>query len=235
MYRKVLCTKIFLAFFVLGLFSYANGQDYKVIRMAADTPRNQNNVATREAGFAPLQKIEMSGLEVEQSPFLGPREAKITIVEFANFECSHCLDSWANLRDFLNVHPTDIRYVFKHFPFQTSGKAFELAEMAAAAQLISNDAFWVVHDFLFSSDGQALATIGKGAVRQRIEQVLKEKGYDVQVFRSALEKGEGAKRVKEDMALGSKIPVTGTPTKVINGDLLVGSYPLNVFERYLKN
>ena len=89
--------------------------------------------------------------------------------------------------------------------------------------------------WLFSAEGQALATVGKDAVRKKIEQILKEKGFDVKAFQAALETGAAKKRVEEDMTAGKRIRVSGTPTKVVNGDIIVGSTPDSVLERYLKN
>ena len=192
------------------------------------------NVTMKEAGSPVLKKVNVGSLEIEKSPSIGPTEAKVTIVEFSNFECPFCLDSWMKLKEVMDQHPADIRYVFKHFPFQTQGKAFELSEMSAAAQEVSNEAFWVVHDFLFSNEGQAVATGDKEALKQKIEQILKRQGHDVKTFRSALETGKAKKRVQEDMAVGNSIHVTGTPTKIMNGDIIVGSTPEDVVERYLR-
>jgi len=72
-------------------------------------------------------------------------------------------------------YPQDFKYVFKHFPFQPQRKTFELSEMAAAAQELSNEAFWVVHDFPFTREGQNVAKLDKGVIRQKIEQILKKK------------------------------------------------------------
>ena len=192
------------------------------------------NVTVKEAGPPISKKADMGSLEMEKSPFMGPQGAKVTIVEFANFECPFCQDSWMKLKELMEQYPDDIRYVFKHFPFQAQGKVFELSEMAAAAQEISNEAFWAVHDFLFSPEGQAFAGGEKEALKKRIGEVLKEKGYDTEAFQSALETGKGRKRVEGDMAVGNRLRVTGTPTKVINGDIIVGSNIDNVWERYLK-
>jgi protein-disulfide isomerase len=49
----------------------------------------------------------------------------------------------------------------------------------------------------------------------------------------ALESGKGRQRVLDDMALGNKLRITGTPTKIVNGDIIVGPSPDNVLERYL--
>lgn len=191
------------------------------------------NVTAKEAGPPVLKKVNVESLEIEKSPFRGPKGSKVTIVEFSNFECLYCLDSWTKLKELMEQHPADIRYVFKHFPFQTEGKAFELSEIAAAAQEVSNEAFWVVHDFLFTPEGQAIATGDKEALKQEIEQILKRQGHDVKAFQSALETGKGKKRVEVDMAVGNRLRVTGTPTKVVNGDLIVGSTSDNVLKRYL--
>ena len=191
------------------------------------------NVTLKEAGPPKSKKIDMATLEIEKSSSLGPKGAKVTIVEFSNFQCPHCMDSWGKLKPLIEKHSKEIRYVFKHLPFQAEGKTFELSEMAAAAQEVNSDAFWLVHDFLFTAEGQALAKLEKKTLQTKIEQLLSEKRHDVKVFQAALENGKGKQRVLEDMAIGNKLRVTGTPTKVVNGDLLVGSSADATLERYL--
>jgi len=192
------------------------------------------NVNTKEAGPPRPRKIDMGLLEMEKSPSLGNNGAKVTIVEFSNFQCPYCMDSWIKLIELIKRYPNDIRYVFKHFPFQPQGKTFELSEMAAAAQEVSNEAFWVVHDFFFTKEGQNIANLEKGAVKQKVEQLLKGKGYDVKIFQSALETGRARKRVLEDMALAERFRMTSTPTKIVNGDMIVGLTPDSSLESYLK-
>lgn len=191
------------------------------------------NVTMKEAGPPRPKKIDMTILDVDKSPFIGPKGAKVTIVEFSNFQCPYCTDSWVKLKTLLTKYPKDIKYIFKHFPFQPVGKTFELSEMAAAAQEVSQEAFWLIHDFLFTSEGQSVANLDRKAVQMKVEQLLREKSYDVKGFQSALESGKGKQRVLEDMDLGNKLRITGTPTKIVNGDFIVGSTPDNVLERYL--
>ena len=191
------------------------------------------NLTMKEAGPPIPRKIDMGLLEMEKSPSLGDKGAKVTIVEFSNFQCPYCMDSWTKLQKLIQKHPQDIKYIFKHFPFQPQGKTFELSEMAAAAQEVSNEAFWIVHDFFFTKEGQDLAGLEKEAIKKKIEQIPKEKGYDAKIFENALETGKGRRRVLDDMAVGNRLRITGTPTKIINGDMIVGSTPDNVLERYL--
>ena len=105
--------------------------------------------------------------------------------------------------------------------------------MAAAAQEVGQEAFWLVHDFLFTSEGQNGAQLERKMVQTKVEQLLREKKYDVKGFQSALESGKGKQRVLEDMALANKLRITGTPTKIVNGDVIVGSAAESVLEKYL--
>jgi protein-disulfide isomerase len=143
------------------------------------------------------------------------------------------MDSWSKLMELMKRYPKDFKYIFKHFPFQPQGRTFELSEMAAAAQEVSNEAFWVVHDFFFTKEGQDIANLEKGAMKQKVEQLLKGKGYDVRIFQSALETGTARNRVLADMALANRFRMTSTPTKIVNGDLIVGSTGNGVLEKYL--
>ena len=137
------------------------------------------------------------------------------------------------MKELLGKYPQEIRYVFKHFPLQPKGIQFELSEMAAATQEVSQEAFWAVHDFFFSDEGQAIINNGKEALRLRIEIILKQKGFDVKAFQTALNTGYGRARVEEDVALGTKIGVNATPSTVINGDFVRGSLPEKAIEKYL--
>jgi len=191
------------------------------------------NVTRKEAGEPKSRKMDMGRLEIEKSPFKGPTAAKMTVVEFSNFQCPFCVKSWKQMKELMDKYPQDIKYVFKHFPLQLQGKPFELSEIVAATQEVSNEAFWVIHDFFFSEEGQAFVNKEKEVLKQKIEEILKGKGYDEKVFQIALETGKGRKRLEEDILLGNKMGVRGTPTTIINGDILGNPVTEKVVEQYL--
>lgn len=192
------------------------------------------NVSLREAGGSTPRKYDMKQFEIEKSAIRGNPKAEVTIVEFSNFRCSYCQLSWTKMEKMLEKHPQTIRYVFKHFPLRTLQGSFELSEIAASAQVVSDKAFWLIHDFFFSPEGQMITQRDSNFVKQKVEELLREKGFDVNLFKSAFESGEGKRRVLEDMAIGNKIPVMGTPTLIINGDFISGEFNDRVLERYLK-
>ena len=191
------------------------------------------NVTRKEAGEPKPRKIDTSILELGKSPSRGPAGAKVTIVEFSNFECPHCVQSWAKMKEFLGKYPQDIQYVFKNYPLQRQGKPFDLSAMISAVEEVNKGAFWLIHDFLFSEEGQIFVKAGNDAVKQKIEQMLKEKGYSLRAFQEALETGKGKKRVEEDLAVGDKIQVRGTPTVILNGAFVTHPLTEKIIEGYL--
>jgi protein-disulfide isomerase len=191
------------------------------------------NVTRKEAGEPRPRKVDPALLQIEKSPFRGPAQAKVTMVEFSSFHCIFCVRSWKRTKDLLEKYPHDIKYVFKHFPLQSNGKARELSEMVAAVQAVNNKAFWTVHDFFFSDEGQNLINRGKEELKGKIEDLLRGNGFDVKAFQAALDSGKGRTKVEEDVALGMKIGVNGTPSAVINGDFLRGLFPDKILEKYL--
>ena len=191
------------------------------------------NVTVKEAGPPIAKKIDMAILDLDRSPSIGQKGARVTIAEFSNFQCPHCMDSWTKLKPLLGKAPKEIRYIFKHFPFQSEGRPFELSEMAAAAQEVNSEAFWLVHDFFFTAEGQNVAKLDKKLVQTRVEQLLREKKVDMKAFQATLESGKGRQRVLDDRTLGNKLRITATPTKVVNGDIIVGSTADAVLEKYL--
>jgi len=193
------------------------------------------NVTRKEAGEPKARKIDMALLGVDKSPLRGGSQPKMTIVEFSNFQCPFCVKSWAKMKELLGKYPQEIRYVFKHFPLQPKGIQFELSEMAAATQEVSQEAFWAVHDFFFSDEGQAFVKKDREVLKKKIEEILKGKGYDEKVFQTALETGKGKKKVEEDILTGNKIGVRGTPSIVVNGDFIGSAITDKMVEQYLKN
>ena len=75
----------------------------------------------------------------------------------------------------------------------------------------------------------------KEVLKKKIEEILKQKGYDEKLFQTALETGKGKKKVEEDILAGRKIGVRGTPSIVINGDFIGSTITDKMVEQYLKN
>jgi protein-disulfide isomerase/uncharacterized membrane protein len=160
------------------------------------------------------QRVSISTAE---DPAVGPSGAFLQISEFSDFFCPVCeRASKLNTILFAN-HRDDARFAFKHFPLDNSCNdrvsravhpgACRVAAASECAHLQGK--FWEFHDAIFAKGHTYnLADLEPDAARL---------GLDVPRFTACLESGQGMEAVKRDIAEAAKIPVTSTPTYVVNG------------------
>src|SRR5260370_17043007 len=83
---------------------------------------------------------------------MGPADAKVTIVEFSDFQCPYCRQSAGMLKTFLATpEAKDVRFVFRHFPLTMHPWAKPAAEAAASATFQDQPVFCYMHHRLFST------------------------------------------------------------------------------------
>ncbi len=91
----------------------------------------------------------------ENDWILGPEDAPITIVEYADFQCPYCSLANQNLKALLEKYPDDVRFVYRHFPLASiHDKAIPGVRAAEAAGLQGADAFWAMHDLLYETQSE---------------------------------------------------------------------------------
>ena len=122
------------------------------------------------------------------------------------------------------VESGTLRLEWRDFPYQGQ-ESVDAALAARAAQ--EQGKFWEYHDLLYGTQDQ-------GYSEERLVDLADEAGLDVDEFRSSLESGEHEAVVGGDFREGQERGITGTPTFVINGQVLVGLQPLSVFEQTIE-
>jgi len=159
-----------------------------------------------------------SKLHPGNSPSMGPTDAKITLIEFADFECPSCRQLDRILRDLLSQHP-EIRLVYKDFPLTTIhpwAMTAALAGQCAAKQ--SPASFWKLHDTIF--DAQDLITPSN--VWEKMSDFANQIGLNVETFRTCMSNPETAQEIDKTTEEGHELNVTATPTIFVNGRRIVG-------------
>jgi protein-disulfide isomerase len=177
------------------------------------------NAGTPGAGGSTVLKVP-----VGTSPVDGPADAWVTVVEFSDFQCPYCGAVQPTLRALLPAYGTDVRLVFKHFPLSFHAYARTTAIAAECARAQSR--FWELHDLVFA--GQA-ALFGSGAFETNLTAVASRTGLDVANWQACRSDPAMAARVDADLSVGILVGVTGTPSFVVNGSLLVGNRPASDF------
>lgn len=142
----------------------------------------------------------------------GWRDAPITLVEYGDFQCGHCLAAFPILARVRSLMGHDLRIAFRHFP---QPKAHPQAQVAAeAAEAVFAQAgeagFWTMHDALFSQSPDRLREPDLVALAERFE-------LDALRVRRELASGVHADRVHDDARNAVRSGANGTPTFFANG------------------
>jgi protein-disulfide isomerase len=160
-----------------------------------------------------------SKLQLASSPSIGPENAKVTLVEFADFECPVCRQLDLILRQFLPTHP-EVRLVYKNFPLTEIHPWAMTAAIASQCAYQQNPAtFWKMHDAIFD----AQEVISPSNVWEKMADLASQQGLDADTFKTCMASPEAEKQVEATISQGHAVNVTGTPTTFLNGRRLVGA------------
>jgi protein-disulfide isomerase len=159
---------------------------------------------------------------VEDAPVKGAeaKHAKVTIVEWSDFQCPYCGRVEPTIAQIVQNYDKDVRIAFKQLPLSFHHDAHTAAEASLAAK--AQGKFWEMHDIMFKHQ-QALD-------RASLEKYAAEIGLNVDKFKADLDSGKWKAKVDAEMAEGTKIGLTGTPSFFINGKVLIGAMPYDAFK-----
>jgi protein-disulfide isomerase len=139
---------------------------------------------------------------------VGPSEAPVQIIEFADFECPFCGGLHKALKATSTRYPNAIALTYVHFPIPGHRFAVPAARVAECAN--SQGRFEPMYDQLFEGQDQfGLKPWDDYATAAGVP--------DVAAFDACIKKTDPVQRVEEGKALGAKLDVRGTPTIIING------------------
>lgn len=169
-----------------------------------------------------------SKLHIGNSPSMGPEDAKITLIEFADFECPSCRQLDLVLRDLLPRHP-EVRLVFKHYPLTDIHPWAMTAAIASQCAYQQNPAaFWKIHDAIF--DAQDVITPSN--VWDKMLDLATQQGLNPEAYRACMINPETASQVKASIEEGHALTIEATPTTFVNSRRVVGP-DKSLLEQYI--
>ena len=166
----------------------------------------------------PRQKIAASN-----SPSKGSASAPIEMIEFSDFQCPFCLRANPTVQQVLNTYGDRIRFVYRHYPLPNHPNARPAAEAAACAN--EQGKFWPFHDRLFANPAKLSdADLKQGAA---------ELGLDTSKFNACVDSHKLKAQIDADVRAGEDAGVDGTPAFFINGRMISGAQPFDVFKKVI--
>jgi len=166
-------------------------------------------------------------MERGPGPSKGSADASVVIVYFTDFQCGYCRkfvkDTLPKIED-QYIRTGKVRLVFRHLAIL--GEASTQAARASSCAF-DQGRFWEYHDALFANTSPLAFTTA------RLKRHASDLHLDEQTFAACLDNKTYAKRVEAETLIGRALGATGTPAFLINGQLLLGAYPFEVFQQGL--
>ncbi|MAF14111.1 MAG: disulfide bond formation protein DsbA [Parcubacteria group bacterium] len=180
--------------------------------------------APTPAAPSPSGNFSQVSAVTDEDHIRGNKNAKVTLIEFSDFECPFCARLHPTLQQLLSQYENDIRIVYRHFPLNSihpnAQKAAEASECAG-----EQGKFWEYHDTLL--DNQQAMTVPS------LKSYAGQLGLSQTQFDSCLDSNKYASKVNQQLQEGQAAGVTGTPGTFVNGELVRGAYPIATFQQII--
>ena len=159
-------------------------------------------------------------VDIGTSPIKGPANARVTIIEFSDFECPYCKRGYETMEAVMKAYPKDVKLAFKHYPLPFHKEATPAAKATWAAQ--QQGKFWEFHDALFNNQ----ESLGSEFYLATAKQL----NLDLKKFEADMNSEAATKSVAADAEIGAKNGIQGTPGFFVNGVAVKGAYPPEHFK-----
>jgi protein-disulfide isomerase len=146
-------------------------------------------------------------ISIDNRPWTGGANARVTIVEFTDFECPSCAAAQPVLEELVKEFGDKVKLVERSYPLEQHKRAFKAAEAAEAAR--EQGKYWEYAAVLFKNQ--------KALEIEKLKEYASQLGLDRKKFDAALDSSKFADAVKRDVAEGDRLGVDSTPTVFING------------------
>lgn len=183
---------------------------------------SQFTFAERKAEALPAETAEIATAD---DPSSGPPAAKLTVVEFLDYQCPFCEQAHGTVRELAAAYSDRVRFIIRDFPVpELHPQALIAAEAAGCAEVQGK--FWLMHDRLFALKGEL--------ARERLDEAAGQIGLDLKAYAACMDGHERLREIEQDAAAGVALGVHGTPTFFFNGRRVEGAIPKDAFERIIQ-
>ncbi|GIW46417.1 MAG: hypothetical protein KatS3mg078_0294 [Deltaproteobacteria bacterium] len=168
----------------------------------------------------PLEET-MSKISLNDVPVKGDKNAKVTIVEYSDFQCPFCKRATDMLPQIMEQYKGKVKLVYKQFPLPSHPWAKDAAVASVCAYKQGNEKFWKFHDLVFEKQKEITVENSKDKFRAFAQQI----GLDTKKFEQCVNSKEASERVEGEIREGMSVGVNSTPTFIVNGMTVRGATP----------
>ncbi|NUM25567.1 MAG: DsbA family protein [Candidatus Buchananbacteria bacterium] len=169
----------------------------------------------------PDDQIVLTNLATDDDPSVGPKDAKVVVVEFSDFQCPYCAQVYPVVKELIKDYSDRVLFVFRDFPLTDIHPQAVLASLAGECAN-EQGKFWEMHDKIFENQDK----INEDNLAAWSVQI----GLNSLQFSSCMGAGKYLPEIEADLQEGLAFGVEATPTFFINGKPLRGAVSLATFE-----
>ncbi|MFA5413459.1 MAG: thioredoxin domain-containing protein [Patescibacteria group bacterium] len=172
-----------------------------------------------ETSFTPVPAV------TSDDHVIGSANAKVTLIEYSDFECPYCLNHKVTIDKIINDYGNDVRVVFRHYPLSFHANAEKAAEASECAA--EQGKFWEMYDKIFAANEAGTMGVDKW------KEEAKNLGLNTKKFNECLDSGKYASEIAAEEEAGVAAGVEGTPATFVNGELVSGAIPYDQFKQII--
>jgi len=166
--------------------------------------------AAPAAARPPVDPNKVYEIPIANSAVRGPKSAPVTITMFSDFQCPFCGQAQPVVEQVLAAYPNDVNFVMKQFPLRQIHPNADAAARAAIAASRQGK-FWEMHDELYKNQ--------RNLAPETINGIAEKIGLDMKKFAADQTSDDVKRQVDDELALGQKSDVRGTPSFFVNGKI----------------
>ncbi len=179
-------------------------------------------------------------IDTASDPYLGAEDARLTIIEFSDFQCPHCKQAHVTLQTILPPYADRVKLVFKNLPLgrdcnpmmrgrELHSEACMLARLGEAAA--EQGKFWPMHDLIFERQSEISHM---SASRNTMLELGRAAGLDIVRLKAAFDSLNSSQAVRDDIDEAMRLHIKGTPVFLFNGLLYQGSRSPKILQRIIE-
>ncbi len=215
------------------------------MRMGLSSDDLKTEIRTGIEDYVKDQEAEYNGTQepptvegdfTDDDAVLGDADAPVTIVEFSEYQCPYCARFYEGAYPEIKekyVETGKVKIVFRDMPLQFHAGAYPAA---LAAECVrdqgGDDMYFEMHDALF--EDQSVLSGDEESVNEALLGLATDIGVDLDEYNSCVESDKFKEEIEADTADGNSVGITGTPSFIINGEILVGAQPFEAFEAIIE-
>ncbi len=179
-------------------------------------------------------------VSVSDNPMLGDKNAKVTLIEFSDYECPFCKRHFTDVypqikKDYIDTGKVKLVYRNYPLPFHDPMATYEAKAALCAKEQGGDVTYFKIHDAMFTQT----TSNGNGLSKDKVKSIATSLGLNADAVSSCADGTKYDAKIKADIADGSAAGVSGTPSffvgksdpsGTITGTIIVGAQPYNAFQ-----